>query len=144
MTEANVQPTMAEGADLMTPEELALLKRLQEKRKAQQKQLGSIKETLFTDLTSLFGAAMSKAKKDVVTVSLKSDKPYSDGNIYAVTFGVDDESETEEIDTHALALSIIEKTIDKVEPLMGISNSLKVTGTFEGKKLFWQIRKRSA
>jgi len=129
-------------SNLMTPEEMALLKKLQEKRKAQQKAMGGIKDNLFETLTSTFGAAMSKVKKDVVTVSLK--EAYADGNIYAITFGVeDDESGEQDVDTGALALSIIDGHIDTIEPIMGISNSVKVTGTYEGKKLFWQIRKRS-
>ena len=129
-----------DSSDLMTPEELAMLKKLQEKRKAQQKQMGSIKDSLFISLTENFGPLMSKIKKDVVTVNTKI--PFADGNRYAITFGMDVE-ETEELDTAALAVKIMEASLDKVEPIMGISNSLKLTGEYEGKKLFWQVRKFS-
>ena len=129
--------------DLMTPEELALLKKLQAKRKAQQAKMGETKETFFTTLTEKFAAIMGKCRKDVITVGMDAKKPFSDGNIYAVTFGIDDEK-PEEIDTHSLAERIVTENIETIEPLMGISNSLKVSGTYEGKKLFWQIRKRPA
>lgn len=129
---------------LMTPEEMALLKKLQEKRKAQQKALGGVKEKLFEELTENFGSAMSKVKKDVVTISIK--EPAPDGNIYAITFGVEneDEDQDQEIDTNQLATKIIEQNMSIIEPLMGISQSIKVSGTYKGKKLFWQIRKRPA
>ena len=138
--------TTTQDNDLMTPEELALLKKLQAKRKAQQAKMGETKETFFTTLTEKFAAIMGKCRKDVITVGMDSKKPFSDGNIYAVTFGIDDEKPEgqEEIDTHSLAERIVSENIETIEPLMGISNSLKVSGTYEGKKLFWQIRKRPA
>jgi len=132
--------TTIEASGLMTPEELALLKQLQDKRKAQMKQMGSIKENLFKSLTESFGMAISKAKKDLVTVSTKV---LDDGNIYAITFGAESEEDVD-INTEVLAEEIISQHLSDVEPIMGIASSMKVSGTYEGKKLFWQIRKRSA
>ena len=126
-------------SDLMTPEEMVMLKKLTEKRKSQQKAMSGIKDNLFQTLTGAFGAAFSKVKKDVVTVSTKEKMP--DGNIYSITFGVEADDK-DGVDTNALAISVIEGHLDVIEPIMGISNSLKVDGTYEGKKLFWQIRKR--
>jgi len=129
-------------SELMTPEEMAMFKKLQAKRKAMQKASGSLKEQLFKSLTENYAPTIVKAKKDVVTISL--DKPFSDGNTYAISFGVEeDEDNTEEVDSSALALKLIEENIGNIEPLMGISNSLKLSGQYEGKKLFWQIRKRA-
>ena len=126
------------GPELMTPEEMALLKKLQEKRKAQQKAMGGVKDDLFQTLTKGFGKDVYKAKKDVVTISTKD--PYTDGNIYAITFGV--EEEDSDVDQKALVASILEGSMNTIDAIMGISNSIKVSGTYEGKKLFWQIRKR--
>lgn len=144
--EKNMNDELATNEDfeldeLMTPEEMALYKKLHEKKKAQQKAMNGVKDKLFNTLTGEFGGIISKVKKDVVTVSLKD--PYEDGNIYAITFGSEEETE-QEIDTQALAKAIIDQNLDAIEPIMGISNSMKVSGSFEGKKLFWQIRKRPA
>jgi hypothetical protein len=128
--------------DLMTPEEMAMLKKLQEKRKAQMKQMSSHKENLFQTLTSEFGQVMAKVKKDISTISTKN--PLDDGNVYAITFGVEsDDDEDSPIDSEAVAKELIEKHLSTIEPIMGISNSLKVSGTYEGQKLYWQIRKRA-
>jgi hypothetical protein len=127
---------------LMTPEELALLKKLNAKRKKQKEQLSGAKENLFQSLTEEFAAIISKAKKDAVTVSSK--EACSDGNSYAVTFGVvPDNEEESDIDADALVKAIVEQNLSTIEPIMGISNSMKVTGEYEGRKLFWQIRKKA-
>ena len=128
------------SADLMTPEEMAMFKKLKAKSQAMQKAMGGIKENLFQTLTKAYGSTLAKVKKDVVTISTGVAMP--DGNIYAITFGVEGEEEGE-VDTKALATKLIEDNLQEIEPIMGISNSLKITGTFEGKKLFWQVRKRS-
>ena len=131
---------VAEQADLMTPEEMAMLKTLQAKRKAQQASMGGHKDALFAALTDAFGPTIAKVKKDVVTIS--TGDPLEDGNIYAITFGSDEETE-QEVDTKELATTLISNHLAAIEPIMGISSSMKVTGTYEGKKLYWQIRKRS-
>ena len=126
---------------LMTPEEMALLKKLQAKRKQQQKAMSGVKETLFQDLTMGFGEPMSMIKKDITTISTKEE--YADGNVYSITFGSDEEVESS-IDPKELAASILDEHLSKIEAIMGISNSIKLPGTFEGKKVFWQIRKPKA
>ena len=138
MTE--VQTVETEASEFMTPDELELLKKLQAKRKAQVSQMGAVKETLFQNLTKTFGSIISKCKKDLVTVS---SPVMEDGNIYAVTFGIEDETKSE-VNTEELAKSIIEAHLATIEPIMGIGSSTKISGTYEGKKLFWQIRKRQA
>jgi hypothetical protein len=136
MTEENG----VEAPELMSPEEMAMLKKLQAKSKAMKAAMGGIKTDLFQVLTQTFGATISKVKKDVVTIS--TGEPMADENIYAITFGVET-TEDGDVDTKALAVQIIENHLSEIEPIMGIGNSLKIAGTFEGKKLFWQIRKRS-
>lgn len=123
---------------LMTPDELALLKKLQEKRKAMSKAMSGEKEKLFESLTKNFAGIISKAKKDIVTVSTKDG--YEDGQDYSITFGVDEDKE--EIDGDKVARQILDDNLSVIESLIGISNSLKVQGTYEGQKLFWQVRKR--
>ena len=44
-----------EAAELMTPEEMSMLKTLQEKSKAMKKAMGGVKEKLFQSLTQTFG-----------------------------------------------------------------------------------------
>lgn len=135
--ETNIQA--ADDTELMTPEEMALFKKLQEKRKKQKSLLKGTKEELFNSLTENFGSAMAKAKKDVSSISMK--EKAEDGNLYAISFGVEDD-ETEEIDTEALAQRIINENMHLIDQLMGLSNSAKLTGEYNGKKLFWQIRKK--
>lgn len=143
ITETEVEDTESDdlGLDstLMTPEEMAQYKALQQKMKDMKKAVGPAKDKLFTDLTEAFGALIYKAKKDIVTIS--TGEPYEDGNIYAITMGVDEEKE--EINTKELAVQIIENKLSTIESLMGISNSLTVKGEYDGKKLYWQIRKRA-
>lgn len=134
------ETSQEEMADLMTPEEIALFKKLQAKKKAMQQAMSGHKEKLFKNLTEDFGATISKAKKDVVTIS--TGEPLEDGNIYAITFG-SDEQEDADLDSKALAESIIQKFLATIEPIMGTGNSVKVTGTYQDKKLFWQVRRRS-
>ena len=122
----------------MTPEELALYKKLTEKRKAQQKAMAGVKDQLFNLLTESYGATFARAKKDVTTLSLKD--PFDDGNKYSVTFG-SDEDIAADIDPNQVVTEIIENNLSTIEPIMGISNSLKVSGTYQDKKLFWQIRR---
>lgn len=144
MTEemATTEQTMDSGAELMTPEELALLKKLQAKRKQQQKALSGAKESLFDNLTEQFIEQMKKQKKDLITISTGKE-PYSDGNLYAITFGTDtSEDGDEQTDSKELAVSILDSHINTIDMLMGISNSIKVTGDFQGQKAYWQIRKR--
>lgn len=150
MNETQIQQTETQSEDmlsgidtseLMTPEELALFKKLQAKRKAQQKMLGTVKDELFQNLTQTFGQLVSRAKTDVSTVSTK--EPYTDGNIYAVSFGVD-EDKADEVDHDKVTRDLLDKFLPVIESIMGVSNSMKITGTFSGKKLFWQVRKRSA
>ena len=131
---------VTEESDLLTPEELAMLKKLTAKRKAQQAGMSKHKDNLFESLTTAFGPTIAKVKKDVVTIS--TGDPLEDGNVYAITFGSDEETE-QEVDTKELATTIIGNHLAAIEPIMGISSSMKVTGTYEGKKLYWQIRKRS-
>ena len=129
-----------ETPELMSPEEMAMLKKLQAKAKSMKAAMGGIKTDLFQVLTTTFGATISKVKKDVVTIS--TGEALADGNIYALTFGVEGQ-EDGDVNTKELATKIIEDHLSEIEPIMGIGNSLKIAGTFEGKKLFWQIRKRS-
>jgi len=124
--------------DLMSPEEMAQYKALQQKMKAQKAAVGPAKSKLFNTLTEKFAGLILQAKKDIVTIS--TGEAYLDGNIYTVTFGVDEEKEV--IDTKKLTLDIIDANQAPIESLMGIADSLKVNGEFNGKKLFWQIRKR--
>jgi hypothetical protein len=124
---------------LMTPEEMAKLKALQEKSKAMKKALGGVKDDLFQSLTEKFAPTITKVKKDQVTVS--TGEALEDGNIYAISFGSEEEVD-QEVDTKKLAETIIGENLATIEQIMGISNSMKITGTFEGKSYFWQVRKR--
>lgn len=126
--------------DLMTPEEMQLLKKLQAKRKSQQKALSGVKDKLFEDLTLGFAETISTIKRDAVTISTKED--YSDGNTYAITFGSNEEVEGDGIDGKQLSIDILDMHLSTIDAIMGISNSIKIAGVFEGKKVFWQIRKK--
>jgi len=139
MEEINAVSEMEETSDLMTPEEMAMLKKLQAKRKSQQKAMGATKQTLFEELTTLFGDQIKSIKKEVRTISTKVPRP--DGNIYAISFGSDEDTDAD-VDTVTLANDILDHNPDVVASIMGISNSIKVSGSYEGQKLFWQIRKR--
>lgn len=128
---------------LMSPEEMALLKKLQGKQKAMKQAMGSVRESLFQTLTTKFGAAISKVKKDVVTITTKT--AVDDGNIYSISMGVVEKKDEEgDVDTAGLASEIIDSNLATIDSLMGISSSMRVAGTFEGKELFWSIRKRAA
>lgn len=140
MTEdTSIQASEVEDNELMTPEEMALWKKLQEKRKKQKNLLKGTKDELFNSLTENFGSAMAKCKKDVSTISMK--EKAEDGNLYAISFGVEEE-ESEEIDTEALAQRIINENMHLIDQLMGMSSSAKLSGEYNDKKLFWQIRKK--
>ncbi|KKQ34589.1 MAG: hypothetical protein US52_C0053G0012 [candidate division WS6 bacterium GW2011_GWA2_37_6] len=142
MTEEVTTTQDDEMSGMMTPEELAMWKKLQAKRKAMTKQMGSIKEVLFKALTQNFASSIVRAKKDIVTISTK--EKYVDGNAYSISFGVEqEESEnSDELDTNELAVRILDENIGNLEPIMGIANNVKLSGTYEGKKLFWIIRKK--
>lgn len=133
--------SMNDFADLMTPEELAQLKELQAKRKEMQKAMSGVKESFFKTLTETYGSVLAKVKKDVVTISTK--EAHSDGNIWAITFGVEEDTKEGDIDTKELTTTIIDAHLANIERLMGISNSLKVQGEVEGKKVYFQFRKRT-
>ena len=126
---------------MVSPEEFELFKQLQAKIKKQKEMAGQLKGKLFEELTNDFGSAFFNLVKEQVTISTK--EAYSDGNIYAITFGVDKE-EGEEVDTKELTTRVIDEYLSKLEPMMGTAKSIKLTGTYEGKELFWQIRKRDA
>jgi len=127
--------------DLMTPEEFEQFKALEAKIKKQKKMAGQMKGKVFEDLTAKFGSTMSSLVKQQITISTKD--AYSDGQIYSITFGVE-QDEQPDIDTKELTTNIIDEFLSKVEPIMGVAKSLNLTGTYEGDKLFWQIRKRDA
>jgi hypothetical protein len=151
---AETEATESNGLDnLMSPEELALFKKLQAKNKAMKKAMGGHKENLFNLLTENYLGQITQAQKNVVTVSTKEAQP--DGFLYAISYGVETEESESDLDTNALAVKIITDNLATIEPIMGISNSMKVSGEIdtgnvdsEGKpikeKVFWQIRKRES
>ncbi len=138
---ATVEQSM-ETSDLMTPEELALFKKLKEKAKKQKELQKEVRENTFENLTNDFASIIMQAKKELVSISPKD--ALDDGMKYTITFGEDTSDDDESIDTNQIALDLLEKYLPKIEAIMGISNSVKLTGTYQGKSLFWQVRRREA
>lgn len=124
--------------DLMSPEEMATLKALKEKAKNMKAGLEKGKGVMFEKLVVNFAERISQASKDVVTVSTK--EPYTDGNLYSITFGAEEKKEA--IDTNALAKEILDEYLTNIEQFMGLSDSVRFNGQYQGEKVYFQIRKR--
>ena len=128
--------------EMMSVDELELLKKLQKKQKAQKAASGKIRENLFNKLTEAYADAITMAKKNLVTISTKT--PLEDGNVYTITLGEKEKDDQEDVNTSNLAKEIVGQNLPVIESLMGIAFSMQVNGTYEGKELYWQIRKRKS
>ena len=124
----------------MTAEELQQLKDLTAKFKEGKKEAGALKDTLFEKVIGTFGAKIASVKKDIVTITTK--EAYSDGNVWAITVGIEND-DAEEANTSELAVEVMEDVIADVEAVLGLGSSVKVAGTYEGQKMSVQFRKRA-
>jgi len=140
LTEVDEQEEYAlDMSNFMTPDEMAEFKVLQAKMKNQAKAMGGVKKNFFNSLSENFGASMVKAKKDLISISTKTE--LEDGNVYTVTLGAI-ETDEEAIDTQKLASEIVTENLTLITQLLGVSYSTKIPGEIDGKKVFWQIRKQ--
>ena len=121
----------------ITPERLAEFKKMQEEYKQWKSDLTENKKELFEKIIAQAGEALGKVKKTVVTVSTK--EAYKDGNIWAISFGLSAEAEG---DTQEIAVGIMDEFLTEVESNIGIQSSVKLEGSYKGKEMFLQFRKR--
>lgn len=126
---------------MMTPEEMAQFKELQNKLKAFKKNTQKYKDQLFNEVTNDFFDTFSDFANNTVTLSMKT--PYSDGNYYAATLTIESDKDDEnDSDPNDVIHTLMDKYINKIEQLKGTNESLRISGQFdEDTKGYWLFRK---
>ena len=124
----------------MTPEKIAELKKLQAEYKEYREGLKENKTELFGEILEMFGDRFESLKKDLTTIS--TGEPFTDGNVWAITFGVEAGSEDEAKDSKEVAKELLEAHLDAIEHIIGIGSSGKITGKYKGQNCYLQFRKR--
>ena len=124
----------------MTPEKIAELKILQAEYKEYREGLKENKTELFASILEQFGDKFVALKKDLTTIS--TGEAFTDGNTWAITFGVEAGSDEESEDGKAVAKELLETHLDAIEHIIGIGSSGKITGKFQGQDCYLQFRKR--